>query len=131
MGTPAVVGTKDWALRDCAGAQLTNNAGSCRSLCKTATAAADPAAPHPNAPALVRGQLPGHLGRCRSRVCQSQGRSWSTAARCRSPGRRAIDSYAGSLLAGTRAPVLQARKPGDALPESGSWAARDALLPRP
>ena len=33
----------------------------------------DPAAPHPSAPALVRGQLHDRPGRCRSRECRSRG----------------------------------------------------------
>lgn len=47
----------------------------------------DPAAPHPSAPALVRGQRHGRLGRCRSRECRSRERHWLAAVPRRSQGR--------------------------------------------
>src|SRR5882724_56060 len=78
-----------------------------------------PAAPHPNAPVLVRGRLHGHLARCRSRECGSRERNESTAARCRSPGRSAKDPYVESPLAETRAPVLRAGRSSAGLRESG------------
>ena len=47
----------------------------------------DPTAPHPSAPAPVRGQLRDRPGKCRSRECRSRERNWSTASRRPSPGR--------------------------------------------
>src|SRR6266404_6709769 len=86
-------------------------------------AGADPAAPHPTAPALVRAQLHCRLAKCRSPEYGSRERDESIAARFRSPSRSAKGPYVESLPAKTRVRVLHSGRSSAGLRESVSGPA--------